>query len=154
MSDEMTSPDFKLADPSDIEVIVPMMAEFYAVDNMSFNEEVARRALATLLQDTSKGNVWLIENNNRIVGYLAVTFCFSLEFDGTAAVVDELYVKANHRGQGIGTRTLQFLEGVLGSMGIRTLHLEVDQSNVVAQSLYKKAGFQDRNNFYLSKWIS
>ena len=47
-----------------------------------------------------------------------------------------------------------FVERFCESRGILALHLEVDRGNLHAQALYRKAGYHDRNNYLLTKWLS
>ena len=57
-------------------------------------------------------------------------------------------------GRGIGFEALGFVERFCQLRGIRALHLEVDRGNLHAQALYRKAGYYDRNNYLLTKWLS
>jgi ribosomal protein S18 acetylase RimI-like enzyme len=77
-----------------------------------------------------------------------------LEFQGRNGLIDELYIRASHPGQGIGTSALKFVEGVCPSLGIHALHLEVDRKNTAAQGLYRKVGFEDHDRYLMSKWIA
>jgi hypothetical protein len=43
---------------------------------------------------------------------------------------------------------------VCAARGVRALHLEVDRNNPRALAAYLKAGFEDRNNFLLTKRIA
>ena len=147
-------PDLTLVEPDDASELLEFMRRFYEVDHISFKETIARRAIETLLRDESAGRVWWIRENQHRIGYVAITFCFSLEFGGPSAVVDELYLEERYRGRGIGLEALRFVEDFCRLRGILTLNLEVDRDNLHAQALYRKAGYHDRNNFLLTRWLS
>ena len=49
------------------------------------SEDVVRKAMVHLIGEESAGRVWLIERHEKPVGYLALTFCFILEFGGRCA---------------------------------------------------------------------
>ena len=147
-------PNFRLVDPNDADELLQFMRRFYEVDHIDFKEAVARAAIEKMLSDESAGRIWWIQESEGRIGYIAITFCFSLEFGGPSAVVDELYLEESHRGRGIGFEALRFVERFCRSHGILALLLEVDRHNLHAQSLYKKAGYHDRNNFLLTKWLS
>jgi GNAT superfamily N-acetyltransferase len=134
--------------------LIEFMRRFYEVDHIEFREPIARRGLEGLFADESAGLLWWIQDGKMRIGYVVVTFCLSLEFGGNTAVVDELYLEASHRGRGIGFDTLTRIEEICRTRGILALHLEVDRSNAHAQALYSKAGYIDRNNFLLTKWLS
>jgi len=77
---------------SDIETIVVMMQEFYAIDNYPIDVEVSKTLLTEFISNTNLGRAWLIIFNDEIVGYTIITFIFSFEYQGKIAFLDELYV--------------------------------------------------------------
>jgi GNAT superfamily N-acetyltransferase len=149
-----TMPDFTLVQLPDTSELLQFMRRFYEVDHIDFREAVARSAIEKMLADESKGRIWWIQEGEERIGYVAITFCFSLEFGGPSAVVDELYLEESHRGRGIGFEALRFVERFCAPRGILALHLEVDRGNLHAQALYQKAGYHDRSNYLLTKWLS
>lgn len=150
----MTDPVFKTATPDDIETLIQMMREFYAHDEtMAFDEAIARRALLGVIGDNTLGRVFLILLANEVVGYAVLTFSYSLEFHGRDAFVDEIYLRDEHRGRGIGKRALQFLTEVCAAEDIKALHLEVERANTSAQAVYRKFGFEDHDRYLMTKWL-
>lgn len=150
----MADPVFKPATPDEIDILIAMMREFYAHDGLKFNEAIARRALQSIIGDETFGRVFLILLADEIAGYAVLTFGFSLEFHGRDAFVDELYLRDEHRGQGIGKRALQFLTDICAAEGVKALHLEVERANTTAQSVYRKFGFEDHDRYLMTKWIN
>lgn len=144
----------KIAQKSDSEILVEFIREFHEVEHLPFDDKSVRTMLAEILNDDSLGRVWLIQDGSEPIGYIVLTFGYSLEFQGRDGLIDELYIRASHRGQGIGTRALQFVEGVCPSLGVQALHLEVDHKNTAAQSLYRKVGFEDHDRYLMTKWIA
>jgi ribosomal protein S18 acetylase RimI-like enzyme len=146
--------DLKVANESDTEFLVQFIREFHELEALPFEEDIDRTVLAKLLQDDSLGKVWLIQDGSEPIGYIVLTFGYSLEFRGRDAFIDELYVRERYRGQGIGTRALQFVLEVCPSLEIQALHLEVDRKNTAAQHLYRKVGFEDHDRYLMTKWIA
>jgi GNAT superfamily N-acetyltransferase len=147
-------PTFTLAKTNNIDTLVELMQEFYAYDHLEFNESAARSALQMVLNDPSLGSVWLIELAGETIGYVVLALGFSLEYRGRDAFIDELYIRASHRGQGIGKQALQLIEATCRSLGVQALHLEVERVNSNAQAVYRKAGFVDHDRLLMTKWIS
>jgi GNAT superfamily N-acetyltransferase len=147
-------PTFKLAETFDLETILQLMREYYNFDHLDFHEYLARTALEQLVKDNSLGRVWLIQVEDEAIGYAVLTLGYSLEYRGRDAFVDELYIRESYRDRGIGTETLKFIETNCYTLGIRALHLEVERNNTKAQSTYRKFGFEDRDRFLMTKWIS
>lgn len=131
-----------------------MMREFYAHEALAFDETIARRALLGIVGDEAFGRVFLILSEDEIAGYAVLTFGYSLEFDGRDAFVDEIYLRDEYRGQGIGGRALEFLAGVCAENGISALHLEVERSNTQAQAVYRKFGFEDHDRYLMTRRIT
>jgi ribosomal protein S18 acetylase RimI-like enzyme len=57
--------------------------------------------------------------------------------------VDELYVVPAERGRGLGRRLLQELHRACSELGVKALHLEVEQNKPEALALYRGFGFED-----------
>ena len=147
---------FKIATHSDLNTLVELMQEFYQLDSIDlvFDEWIARNALETLLQNSHLGYVWLIQLDNLLIGYVVLTFGYSLEYRGRDSIIDELYIREDYRGQGIGTKTLEFLRETCASLGIQALHLEVGRDNSKAQLFYRRMGFEDHDRYLMTQWIS
>jgi ribosomal protein S18 acetylase RimI-like enzyme len=150
----MTDPDFKLPTPDDIEALIIMMRDLYAHDGLApLDEGIARRALLGVIGDGTLGRVFLILLANEVAGYAVLTFGYSLEFHGRDAFVDEIYLRPEYRGLGIGKHALQFLTEVCIAEGVNALHLEVERENTSAQTVYRKFGFEDHDRYLMTKWL-
>jgi diamine N-acetyltransferase len=146
-------PSFHPATAADIEGLVELMRQFYAIDQYAFIEQKARNALEQLLRDHTLGRIWLIIQQEEKVGYIVVTFGYSLEYQGRDAFIDELYISASQRSQGIGTKALRFVLENCPALGIHAVHLEVERSNAAGQALYRRAGFEDHQRRLMTKRI-
>ena len=125
----------------DARLLVALMAEFYAESATPFDPARAAQAFQTLLSDERLGTVWLIQARDDDVGYLVVTFSYSMEFGGRNAFLDDLFIRPAFRGAGLGTAALAEVRAFCIKCGIRALHLETTQDNAAAQALYRRAGF-------------
>jgi GNAT superfamily N-acetyltransferase len=145
---------FKPAESADIDKLAAFMREFYEYDHIAYDEQAAREALEKFLSRALPARVWVIVSDEEAVGYMALTFGCSLEFRGKDAFLDEIYIREDRRGQGIGQRALEFIEEVCRAEGVKALHLEVERENARAQVLYRKSGFKDHDRYLMTKWIS
>jgi GNAT superfamily N-acetyltransferase len=144
---------FKLAAPADLDLLLILNREFCAFDQHPFDEPALRPALDRLLRDESLGRVWLIEDGEAPIGYLVLAFGYSLEYRGRDAFVDEIYIRESHRRQGIGTQAFAFLETACRELGVRALHLEVEDRNAAAQQFYRTVGFHDQERHLMTRLI-
>lgn len=145
--------DFTLASDFHISILLEMMREFYAHERFTFHEETARRALKDILNNDSFGKIYLIKWGDEVVGYIVITFGYSLEFHGRDAFVDEIFIWEEHRGKGLGKKALSFAEAVCRWHNIKALHLEVERVNVKAQEVYRKVGFKNHDRYLMTKWL-
>ncbi len=150
-------PTFRVARVTDLDTVLVLMHELFLEDRLpdqrAFDSFRARSALTDLINDPSRGTVWLICDADAAVGYLALTFGYSLEFHGRDAFIDEVYIRPSHRGQGWGTRALGHAETIARSQNVRAIHLEVGRRNTAAQALYRKLGYADHDRYLMTKWI-
>lgn len=144
--------DFRLAQFIDIDALMELVQEFYQFENMQFNEGVIK-AFTALMSDEQFGVIWLIYDRDRPIGYVALTFFFSMEYHGRCGLVDELYIREEYRGKGIGKKVFAMLEEFLDSQKMRSLSLVVDFWNESAQSLYSKLGFQREKRHLMVKHL-
>ena len=144
---------FQLISDGDLAKTIGLMREFYQTTQMRFDEEVARTALRRTLLDPSLGSVYLVTLEKDVIGYFVLTFCFSLEFHGKFALLDEIYVREAYRRQKIGESIIGFCENICRKMGIRALRLETSHENEIAQNLYRKMGFAQEMRHLFTKWV-
>jgi ribosomal protein S18 acetylase RimI-like enzyme len=135
----------------DVATLVGLMRAFYAEDGHAFREDAARRALVGLLEGTAHGRVLVIETDGETAGYAAVTFGYSLEFHGRDAFLDELYVRPERRGAGLGRAAIERAVEICRAEGIGAIHLEVGAGNDPARRLYEGAGFVDRAHHLMTR---
>ncbi|HXV41501.1 MAG TPA: GNAT family N-acetyltransferase, partial [Anaerolineae bacterium] len=131
---------FKVAKTSDLAILLTFAQEFNREDHHPYNQDIVRAELIKLLNDDTVGQVWLIQANNEPVGYLVLTLGYRLAY-GRYAFIDEIYVRPNYRGQGIGRRALAWAEKACHELGAKALHLEVERENTRARALYSAVGF-------------
>ena len=132
-----------------LEALLPLVREYHAFQGIHMPEADRRRAVQGLLADPALGVVWAIRMEDAWIGYIALTFGYSIEMRGRDAFIDELFVRELYRGRGIGTRVLEETRIRAPALGLRALHLEVDRRNRAARALYAKCGFALRDRFSL-----
>ncbi len=143
--------NFKLYTASDKMDVLHMMAAFYALNAYPFEQEVTEQNIEVLAQNPSLGRLYLIQDRDENVGYMALTFGFSFEYRGRDALIDEIYLKPAYQGQGIGAKAMEFLEAEAQQIGVHALHLEVETHNEKAKRLYAQQGFRSAKRSLLTK---
>lgn len=130
---------------SDIDTIVPMMQEFYSIDNYPIDIAISKALFLEFIENPHLGKAWLIYSDEEIVGYIILTFVFSFEYKGTIAFLDELYISDKARGKGIGKKALDFIHQEALSLSLKIIYLEIENHNEIAQKLYLSKDFAVHN---------
>lgn len=128
-----------------IETIIQMMQDFYAIDNYPIDIDVSKKLFQEFISNDNLGKAWIIYDDDEIVGYVILTFVFSFEYQGKIAFIDELFIKESARGKGIGSYTIQFIKEQIPKLSLKLLYLEVENHNENAQKLYLSHDFVIHN---------
>ena len=140
---------YRIVSPPEAPALAELMRAYYAFDGHDFDEPRVRCTLADFLNSPDHGRAWFIEADGVVAGYMVICFGYSLEFGGRDAFVDEIYLHEPFRGKGLGREALAFMIAEARRLGIKALHLEVDEENTPAQRLYAALGFTPRDRFRL-----
>src|SRR3954470_16938019 len=111
-----------------------MMREFYSQQEMQLDEAAASLAVTRALENPELAQIYLIFRGAELAGYFALTFCFSLEFHGRFALLDEIYLREAYRRQKLGKAVVAFAEDLSRKAGIKAVRLEVSRENQPALS--------------------
>jgi [ribosomal protein S18]-alanine N-acetyltransferase len=115
------------------------------VEHASFATPWSREAFFNEIHNNKFAVYIVLEEDQKIIGYC-----------GAWVVIDEAHVTnvavlPAYRGRKLGEALLRKMMSVAKDMGARSMTLEVRVTNHVAQSLYRKLGFQNggiRKNYY------
>ena len=138
-----------LAKTDDLPRLQSLVARFHAHEGIKQSDEDRAAALRHLLEGSPHGAAYLIGPRQGPVGYIIVSFGYSVEMGGIDGFIDEFYIRENVRGRGMGGEVLRTLMPALAEYGVKALHLEVDRSNDEAKRLYTRLGFEAREKHHL-----
>ncbi|SLN16682.1 putative acetyltransferase [Roseovarius albus] len=138
-----------LARPDNIERLLKLVADFHAEEDIEQTNDTRRDALMPLLEGSPHGAVYLLGPARAPIGYIIISFGWSVEFAGLDGMIDEIYIRPSVRGRGIGSEVLNALPKALAGAGLKALHLEVNRDNPRARKLYEKLKFAPRENYML-----
>ncbi|MFN8207329.1 MAG: GNAT family N-acetyltransferase [Bacteroidales bacterium] len=144
---------FRPATPDDIQLLLEMMEAFYSIDRYPFDSRLTGINLEEFIADESLGRIWMVEVDERNIGYFALTFGYSFEFKGRIALLDEIFLQKEYRNKGIGKKALEFIFKQAPGLQLKTILMEVEKHNAHAIHLYEKLGFRDHNRLILSKGV-
>ena len=120
--------------------VIGMMTKFYASPCVATNgsREIFNADLDACISDNPYLEGYVFECKNEIVGYAMLAKSFSTEYGKPCIWVEDLYIKDDFRGLGIGGDFFKFIEEKFKGAIFR---LEVEEENTRAINVYKKAGY-------------
>lgn len=125
------------------DIVLPMVADFYRTDAVDHEVpvEIMERSF-TAAADPNEPLLRgvLVEREGVVVGYVYLTFCYSAEVGGRCVFIEEIFLKEEFRGMGLGTEIMAWMEAEYPE--VRRFRLEVTQVNQSAIRLYEKSGYK------------
>lgn len=130
------------AQPGDASAWLPLVATFCTGEHIAFEPAQRQRMLTELCGNTDVGELLVVEHENTLVGFALIGYGYSAEFDGRFALLDELFVDARMRGQGLASRLIEAARERCRARRIRFLRLEITDGNERAARVYEREGFR------------
>ena len=120
--------------------VLQMMRVFYSSPAVFTNgsEEIFIRDIETCVQGSPYIEGYILENEKELQGYAMIAKSYSTEFGKPCIWIEDLYIKEEYRGLGLGERMMEFIERKYPDHLFR---LEVEEENERAVRLYEKRGF-------------
>lgn len=126
----------------DHDIVLPMVWDFYHSDAVL--HEVDRAVLERTFQAATNPKeplLWgyVLTENGQNVGFLYLTQCYSAEVGGRCIFLEEIFLKPEFRGRGLGGKVMAWIENQYPDA--RRFRLEVNDRNANAVHLYQKVGY-------------
>jgi len=100
-----------------------------------------RRALELILAQPAMGRLFVVTCGARVLGMVSLLFTISTAEGGKAAWLEDLIVRPEERGKGLGTHLLSGAIEWARKAGLTRITLLTDSDNVQALRLYARHGF-------------
>lgn len=130
----------KRMEEKDRRQVLEMMRVFYASDAVFTNgsAEIFNADINACVSDNPYLEGYVFENGDDRQGYAMLAKSFSTEFGKPCVWIEDIYIKNEYRGSGIGSLFLRFVEEKYPNSFLR---LEVEAENERAVRVYKKCGY-------------
>ncbi len=118
-----------------------MMRDFYSSPAVLSNgsDEIFSSDFDSCINDGTYIEGYIFETDGTASGYSMVAKSFSTEFGKRCIWIEDLYIKPEFRGLGIGSAFLEFITKKYPECVFR---LEVEDENETAIGVYRKFGFE------------
>lgn len=132
-----------LAGPEQTALTLALVAKLHEEIGAPYDDTHRAAVVEPLLQGSPLGAVWLIGPQRAPMGYVLVTFDWSIEAGGMVGWVREIYLRPNVRKRGIGTETLHAVAVALRSAGVKALHVNIAGTIAPQSNFWHRAGFRN-----------
>ncbi|NLY46259.1 MAG: ribosomal protein S18-alanine N-acetyltransferase [Tissierella sp.] len=109
--------------------------EIVEIEKECFPTPWPRDAFLTEIRENKLARYVVVEVDGKVAGYGGVWLIVN------EGHITNIAVKEEYRGLGVGNRIVEGLIYYCTSKNIQSMTLEVRESNIIAQNLYKKYGF-------------
>jgi ribosomal protein S18 acetylase RimI-like enzyme len=101
------------------------------------------RGLRLILEQPSRGRIFVIRQDTRILAMINLLFTISTAEGGFVLLLEDLIVHHEHRHRGFGDRLLEFSVNFAREKNFLRITLLTDRSNEEAQKFFKAHNFLD-----------
>lgn len=129
---------------ADVGELIELLYELFSIESdFIFDKAKHYQGLQLMLQDGKNKRVWVAEADNRcIVGMCTLQVLISTAEGGEVGLVEDVVVKKQFRGLGIGSMLLNRMETLACEAKLLRLQLLTDKTNLPAIQFYKKMNWQ------------
>ena len=127
--------------------------EHYLASSQAYGDlglQGLNNALDLFLEHPELGFVWMAYDENGVAGTCVVCYAISTSMGSVVAKLDDVSVKPDRRGKGIGTELMEQLKEQLRKEAVTRIDVAVHLENPEARRFYERAGFVRLNEERLS----
>jgi len=139
VTDQIFNYIIRRANHSDLSSMIKLLRILFSIEtDFAFDELTQQSGLEIMLGDCTNRCIMVAELNQQIVGMCTAQILVSTAEGGIVALIEDLVVEDDCRGQGLGKELLLSIEGWAIARGVRRLQLLADRNNTLALDFYKK----------------
>jgi GNAT superfamily N-acetyltransferase len=109
------------------------------------NREKEMRGLRLLLEQPSRGRIFVLRSPVRIIGMINLLITISTAEGGFVLILEDLIVHREYRKQGFGTRLLEYAIDFAKKKNFLRITLLTDKPNEQLKRFFLKNGFIESN---------
>lgn len=144
-ADPATGPKIELglATKAEIPQLVELLGTLFSIEaDFVPNAAKQQRAVEMILDDPRIGVIYVAREAGRVVGMVSTLYTVSTAEGGKSAWLEDMVVRAECRGRGVGAELLEYAVVGAREAGVLRLTLLSDEDAAQAHAVYAAEGFQ------------
>lgn len=129
-----------------MEILKKIIDEMHSYNNFQWDENYPQAK--DFIKDIEKGELYVSERENKIVGFICINRDEPKEYDGLnwsltdeALVIHRMGVDTDYRKAGIGSELVGFADNLARQNGVEYLKTDTNSLNTKAQALFQKSNY-------------
>jgi|Wag4MinimDraft_12_1082652.scaffolds.fasta_scaffold00209_13 ribosomal protein S18 acetylase RimI-like enzyme len=135
---------------SDIHQMLPILKQLFEMENVAFDSKKQQIGLSMIIKEKSS-EAFVAENSERIIGMCTLQTIVSTATGGLSGYIEDFCVDNTYRGQGIGSKILEFAENWSKENNIPNIFLLTNSSNKKTLEFYEKNHWKKTNYLAFTK---
>jgi ribosomal protein S18 acetylase RimI-like enzyme len=138
-----TAISFQPAQLADLPALSDLLTLLFTQEHeLSPDTAAQQQGLTAILQQAESGRILVARHAGVVIAMVSLLYTISTALGGRVALLEDLVVHPDYRGQGVGTQLLDYALAFARSQQILRITLLTDHDNLAAQHLYSQHGFQ------------
>lgn len=144
----------EMATLDDLDALTELVMELFAVSgDFVPDREVQERGLRLILEQPSRGRIFVLRNKDQIFGMVNLLFTISTARGGLVIMMEDVVIHPNHRGQGYGSLLMDDVIAFAKQKQFKRITLLTDKISAESQEFFRKRGFEYSNMIPMRKII-
>ena len=132
-----------IATADDLESMADLLAELFTLES-DFKPERRKQiaGLRLILENPDIGRLFVVRIDGRVAGKANALFTVSTAEGCRVVLLEDVIVKASHRGSGLGHKLVEHILDWSAANGLPRVTLLADKDNAPALAFYEQLGFE------------
>lgn len=143
---ESDPPMVETATLEDLPALTELVMDLFSRSgDFSPDKGVQARGLQLILEEPSRGRIFVVRNRNKIFGMVNLLFTISTARGGFVILMEDVVIHPDHRGQGYGAMLIDYVVEFAHLKQFKRITILTDKISAESQEFFKKQGFEYSN---------
>ncbi len=126
----------------DLPSLVDLLHDLFSMEaDFVPDREKQERGLRLILEQPSRGRIFVVRNDHRLIGMINLLITISTAEGGFVLLLEDVVIHRDHRGQGYGSKLLDAAIDFARQKNFLRITLLTDRDNEKSKRFYLDRGF-------------